>query len=267
MVFVPALREAWQRALGYAEGRSSLLRVRLHLRGDDALHAIRWELLRDPTTQTPLAYRERVAFSRYISSDHLGDVRAATRPQLNALIAVSSAAGPGMAPVDVTSEVERAVAALGDTPAAVLDGREGRPAASLPALADALRGEAQLLYLVCHGQLVDDQPHPYLERLPSEPALPLSGAEFVRQLADLPCRPLLVVLASCHGAGDDYAILAAVGPQLVRLAQAENLNAPRAEWERGCLPKRHQRYLGFPIGSAILPNVFHQSCGRYQERL
>ena len=38
MVFVPALREAWQRAIGYAEGSSGLLRVRLHLRGDDALH-------------------------------------------------------------------------------------------------------------------------------------------------------------------------------------------------------------------------------------
>jgi len=31
MIFVPQLREAWQRALGYAEGAGELLRVRLHL--------------------------------------------------------------------------------------------------------------------------------------------------------------------------------------------------------------------------------------------
>jgi len=33
MIFVPQLRAAWQRALGYAEGTGELLRVRLHLRG------------------------------------------------------------------------------------------------------------------------------------------------------------------------------------------------------------------------------------------
>lgn len=33
MVFAPALREAWQRALGYAEGTGKLMRARLHLLG------------------------------------------------------------------------------------------------------------------------------------------------------------------------------------------------------------------------------------------
>lgn len=216
MVFVPPLREAWQRALGYAEGAGERLRVRLHLRGDDTLHALRWELLRDPVTQTPLAYRERVAFSRYLSSGHLGDVQAATKPRLGAVIAVSSAAGPNMAPVDVAGEVKRAVAALGNVPATVLDGRDGHAAASLPALADALRSGPQLLYLVCHGVLVDGQPLLYLERLPGEPARPIPGAELVRQIADLTQRPLLVVLASCRSGGDSYATLAAVGPQLAR---------------------------------------------------
>lgn len=216
MVFVPTLREAWQRALGFAEGAGELIRVRLHLRGDDALHALRWELLRDPLTQTPLAYRERVAFSRYLSSDHLGDVRAVTKPRLRAVVAVSGASGPGLAPVDVAAEVQRAVTGLGEIPATVLDGQVGRVAASLPALADALRAGPQLLYLVCHGTLVDGQPYLYLERLPGEPAQPIPGADFVRQIADLPRRPLLVVLASCRGAGDDYATLAAVGPQLAR---------------------------------------------------
>ena len=145
--------------------------MRLDLRGDDSLHALCWELLRDPVTNTPLAYRERVAFSRFLSSTFLGDVQAPTKPRLRAVIAVSSAAGPGMAPVDVAGEVERAVAALGDVPATVLDGRDGRPAASLPALADALRAGPQLLVLTCHGTL-RDRPYLYLERLPGEPDLP-----------------------------------------------------------------------------------------------
>jgi len=190
--------------------------VRLDLRGDDSLHALCWELLRDPVTNTPLAYRERVAFSRFLSSTFLGGVQAPTKPRLRAVIAVSSAAGPGMAPVDVAGEVERAVAALGDVPATVLDGRDGRPAASLPALADALRAGPQLLVLTCHGTL-RDRPYLYLERLPGEPDQPIPGDDLVRQIADLPAHPLLIVLASCHGSGDTYATLAAVGPQLARV--------------------------------------------------
>lgn len=216
MVFVPPLREAWQRALGYAEGAGEQLRVRLHLRGETALHTLRWELLRDPVTQTPLAYGERVALSRFLSSDHLGDVQARTKPRLSAIVAVSGAAGPGMAAVDVAEEVERAVSALGDVPAIVLDGRDGHAAATLPALADALRDGPQLLYLVCHGALSDNRPYLYLEHLAGEPSLPIPGADFVRQIVDLARRPLLVILASCRGAGDDYETLAAVGPQLAR---------------------------------------------------
>jgi hypothetical protein len=216
MVFAPALREAWQRALGYAEGAGERLRLRLSLEGDDGLHAIRWELLRDPLRATPLAYRETVALSRYLGSDHLGPIHAAGRPQLRAVVAVSAAAGPGMAAVDVAGEVARARAGLGHIPATVLDGRAGRPGATLAALADALRGEAHILYLVCHGALAQGQPYLYLERPAGQPDRPIPGADLVRQIADLARRPLLVVLASCQGAGDTYHTLAAVGPQLAR---------------------------------------------------
>lgn len=60
MVFVPTLREAWQRALGSAEGSGEQLRVSLSLKGDDSLHCLRWELLHDPLQGTPLALRENV---------------------------------------------------------------------------------------------------------------------------------------------------------------------------------------------------------------
>lgn len=215
MVFVPPLREAWQRALGYAEGQDAPLRVRLHLRGDDALHAIRWELLRDPVTHTPLAHRERVAFSRFLSSNHLGDLHAATRPSLRAVVAVADAAGPGMAPVDVAGEVSRAQTGLGDVPVTVLDGRDGRPAATLAHLADAMRSGPHVLALTCHGALVEGQPYLYLAG--DDPYRPTPGAELIRQLADLRQRPLLVILAACQSGGDGDAALAALGPQLARI--------------------------------------------------
>ncbi len=73
------------------------------------------------------------------------------------------------------------------------------------------------LYLVCHGTLVDGQPFLYLERQPGEPELPIPGADLVTQIAQMQHRPLLVVLAACRSAGDDYAVLNAIGPQLARI--------------------------------------------------
>jgi len=157
MVFTPALREGWQRACGYAEGTGSL-RVRLMLSGDDSLHVIRWELLCDPVDHLALAYSQRTPFSRYLSSPSLVDVQAPDRPALRAVVAVANpAALPalGMTPVDVSGEVTRAQAGLGEIPTAALDGVGGRPAASLPAIAASLRDGAHILYLVCHGTLLN----------------------------------------------------------------------------------------------------------------
>jgi tetratricopeptide (TPR) repeat protein len=216
MVFVPPLREAWQRALGYAEGGGQRLRLRIDLSGADALHALRWELLHDPLRNLPLARSERVVFSRYLSSEELGDLLTLPKPRLHALVAVSAAAGPAMHPVDVAGEVGRALAGLGSIPTTVLDGREGRTAATLPDLAAALRDEPAILYLVCHGSIVDHEPYLYLERQPGEPNHPLPGSALVEQIRSLSKRPLLVVLAACQGAGNDAEVLQAVGPSLAR---------------------------------------------------
>ena len=213
MTFPSRLREAWQRALGYAEGQDVALRLRLHLRGDDRIHAIRWELLQDPVTHTPIAYRERVTFSRFLSSDHLGETPFLVTPsQLRAVVAVSDTAGHGMAPVDVAGEVARAEASLGGIAVTLLDGRNGRPRATLANLVDTLRDWPQVLALTCHGRLVDGVPYLYL----AGDSLPTPGMELVRQVADLRQRPLLVILASCQGAGHSYETLSAIGPQLAR---------------------------------------------------
>ena len=218
MVFTPALREGWQRAVGFAEATGTL-RVRLALSGDDALHAIRWELLRDPLDHAPLAHTERTPFSRFLSSPYLANVQASARPALRAVVAVanpSALATLGMPEVDVVGEVARAQQGLGDIPPTILDGADGRPAASLPSLAAALRDGAHILYLVCHGTLVGDQPALYLEQEGGGRYQPTDGAALVRQITNLTHRPLLVILAACRGAGDDYATLVAIGPHLAR---------------------------------------------------
>lgn len=219
MIFVPALREAWREALGYRAGASTSIRVRLTLRGDDALHALRWELLRDPITNEPLAYSERVRFSRYLNTSNLDGVQVPSRPNLQAVIAVANpAALPSykLQPIDVLSEVARAQTGLGDIPALLLDGQEGRSAATLPAIADALRGGAQVLYLVCHGTLADEGPLLWLDQEQPQRYQPTTGDDLVQAISRLEQRPLLVVLASCQGAGDTYRTLAAVGPKLAR---------------------------------------------------
>lgn len=210
MAFPPLLQKAWQWALSYAKNQNVLLSVRLQIRGDDTLHALRWELLRDPITQTPLAYHEHVAFSRSLGKEYQADLHSATKPQLRAVVAVADAAGPGMIPVDVGDEVFRAQAGLGDLPVTVIDGRDGRPSATLAHLAEALRDEPSILYLTCHGALVDGQPYLYL----SGEETPTRGVDFISQFANLQQQPLLVFLNVCQSGGHDYATLAAIGTQL-----------------------------------------------------
>jgi CHAT domain len=219
MLFPASLREAWREARGYADGRSEPLRVRLALEGDYRLHAVRWELLRDPVDSSPLAYSERTRLSRFLSTTSYRPLQRVGRPELRAVVAVANPnwLPPGLAPIDVTDEVARAQQALNDVQTTVVDGQEGRRAPTLPEIAAALRDGADILYLVCHGTLVEGRPYLYLERQVGEPKHPVSGDDLVEVIASLDSRPLLVVLASCRSAGDNYETLAAVGPQLARV--------------------------------------------------
>lgn len=215
MVFPAPLREAWQRARGYAEGAGQALRLRLALdEADDALHALLWETLRDPLTGHPLARGEAVRMARYLGSPSLTNVAPPPRPRLGAVVAV--AGPPGAPPVDVAGLGGAALAGLGDIPSQLLDGREGRPAATLSAVAAALRGGAPILVLACHGSVVGGEPYLWLEQAGEGPYRPVAGADLVEAIGQLAARPLLVVLAACQGAGDSYEALRSVGPGLAR---------------------------------------------------
>lgn len=218
--------------LAFAEACSAALdqdvRLRLQLffggGAQQPLHELRWETLRHPDQPVPIAINERLLFSRYLASQDWRPVRLTPRADLRALVVVANPSdlqtySPGrpLAPIDVTGEVARAGAALPGIPLEVL-ASGGR--ATLDGILDALRTGFDLMYLVCHGALIDGEPFLWLEDEDGRTAR-IEGGELLARLRALPRLPRLVVLASCQSAGSaeaqqshDKGALAALGPQL-----------------------------------------------------
>ena len=74
--------------------------------------------------------------------------------------------------------------------------------------------EFDILYLVCHGVMVNGKPWLWLEDKDGREAR-TSGEEFAQRINELIKRPRLVVLASCQSAGDSSGeTRTAVGPSL-----------------------------------------------------
>lgn len=100
-----AVRALYQRARAALERAGLLLRVRIAIEATaPELHDVRWELLRDPETDAPLATSERIVLSRFMrSSQDWRPIRLRPRARLRAVIAVSApsnAADYGLAPFD-----------------------------------------------------------------------------------------------------------------------------------------------------------------------
>jgi len=220
MVFPAPLRAAWERARGHAEGTGQGIHLRVLL--DDrsgALHALRWELLRDPATNAALAQQEDGSLARLIASDSLHDPDPPAKPALRALVAV---AGPSdhaiyeLAPVDVAGEAARAREALGTIePDLLTDTPSGL--ATLANIRDGMRAEAHILYLICHGKQTPQGTVLYLVG-DNGMAAPITGEDLAATIAalDKDHRPLLAVLVACESASQEDAPLASVGPLLAR---------------------------------------------------
>ncbi len=215
----PTVKNAFSQARTSAQSLDYPLRLRL-LIGPSApeLHSLRWETLRDPQDDTPLCTNENLLFSRYLSSLDWRPVRLRPQGKLNALTAIanpSDLADYNLAPVDVEGELSRAKGALGEIPLTPLPGEDGSQHATLDNLVASLREvEYDILYLVCHGALVKDEPWLWLEDDQGKVAR-TSGQELVTRLKELTQRPRLVVLASCQSAGKSAGdALAALGPSL-----------------------------------------------------
>ena len=85
-----ALREYFEDAKKYVLARDRRpLRVKVFVdESSSALYELRWELLADPVTHSPIATdRKNFLFSRFISSQDWSNIRLRTKRKLKALIA------------------------------------------------------------------------------------------------------------------------------------------------------------------------------------
>lgn len=242
-----SVRDSFNDARRLAADHNVPLRLRLTFDWDAAkLHALRWETLCDP--QDPksfLAMREKILISRYLPIwDDLRREDLLPSSNLKALVVIANPkTGTGshwvLPAVDVAGELERAQRALegvATITALFRPDQTGPAAAGLPTLQNLVRylsdESPDILYLACHGRIINDQPSIWLEddqggadlisamdeRGPGGPEMTLY------QVLNVPARrPRLAVLASCQSAGasdvwssSDRGRLSALGPLLLK---------------------------------------------------
>jgi hypothetical protein len=210
-----ALLSSMRQALGAGVG----LRLRIRLAVDDpAIHALRWELLRDPIApeQPFLGTQANIYLSRYLASSDATPVQIADHATLTALLAVAAPddlQAYRMAAIDRPREIAAVRPTLAGMQLTVLE------QTTLSALMTALLAAPTILYLVCHGAIHNGEPYLWLEDNQGHTER-ISGNTFVERIRGLPQRPVLIVLAACQSAGQSQVhqdALVAIGP---RLAQA-----------------------------------------------
>jgi len=224
----PKILERFVIACALAEDSEMPLRLRLYIAPDAAaLHLLCWEALRDPKSGELLVTRERFLFSRFISNEDFRPVRFRARDELRALVVIANPSNlstytPGgrpLAPLDVAGETSRANTSLGTVPVTIIS---APGEATLNGIVRKLREGYDILYLICHGALIEGEPRLYLEDEEGKGAI-VPGSKLVTRMSELKQRPRLVVLASCQSAGTgaeaqttDLGVLAGLGPQLAQ---------------------------------------------------
>src|ERR1051326_3318269 len=263
-LFTARLLEMFRDVRGHIHD-DGYLRLRLFITSSvPELNDLRWEMLRDPLTLTEessdwLATSERILFSRYLSSPHFKQVHLHRAEDNSALIVIANPQGlggadrgryAGLTPLDVSGLFKQTAAALpemrltflGDippppaeqlSPAVALTGKKS----TLDNLIDELRrhpaasGRYSILYLICHGAIINKRPWLFLEGDDGRVER-VDGLDFVSRISQLQQRPSLVVLASCESAGagehptggradaeqpaEERGALASLGPRLAR---------------------------------------------------
>ena len=228
MVFGAAdIREFYGRAKTAAETNELPLHLRLLVdsKAPTRFHAVRWETLRDPDDQSRIAMRRNILFSRYLSSSDWRPIPPPPKHDLSALVVIAdpsditrfAPAGRTLARVDVAGEWQRAREALANVQVTSL---LSRGEATLRKTIDALAVGVDVLYLVCHGALIEDEPVLYLEDAEGL-ADPIDGTVLVEALSTIDQVPTLGIISSCQSAGagagprsSDEGALAAIGPKL-----------------------------------------------------
>ena len=238
----PQSRNAFDQSMLLASQKKLPLRIRLCTdQRSLKLHRLRWETLRVPDLTDPenvaqanwLAVNKRTLFSRHLFSGDMRPVRLRPQSVLTALIAVANptdvtryaAGNRALSPIQVADELATAEHGLQKLRQERLVPEEapGGKRVTLERLLDALHGdpEPDVLYLICHGAMVEGEPRLLLEKEDGTGHV-VSGLELVRAFTTLQNLPRLVVLISCQSAEEgkadaaqlDRAVLAAIGPRL-----------------------------------------------------
>jgi formylglycine-generating enzyme required for sulfatase activity len=244
----PNLRDFFITSLAIAKSNAQPYRIRLRIHTNAAeLHNLRWETICHPQTGAFLVTDAHLRWSREIYSPDWSEIVLRPRGELRTLVAVASPAelkrgvrllGQTLAEVDVAGELERAERALrGVGSFEKLSSPDSGPwQVTLENLAGRLRQGYDILYLVCHGAMLPENPYdpssPHktfllLERPDGRKDL-LSGENLISQVAALDAQimPRLVVLAACQSGGKgqnlesdtaasaDRGAMAALGPRL-----------------------------------------------------
>jgi hypothetical protein len=204
-------------------GAADGLRLRLAIdSAAESLHGIRWELLRDPAADAPLATRSDLLFSRYLANPNVRPSIPPPRAEVRALIAIANPVDLesfDLAPIDAAGELAAAKQALAGI---YVEALAAPGEATLERIVAKLGEGFDILYLVCHGAVRGGRPLLWLDDGEGLSAR-VSGVDFARAFDEMAMRPRLVVLASCQSAGTggtrtrDGGALAALGPRLAHV--------------------------------------------------
>lgn len=203
------------------------LRIRLHVQANaPELHAVRWELLREPGKATSLLSNQNVWFSRFLSTDDFR-LRPLQDPNtVRVLVVVANPSDlttrwqqPAINADEEFRQAEEAIASqYGRSPREIVVRRLAGRASVYSIVSDLRDNYSDVLYLACHGTITQEgEPRLLLEGDTGLGEM-VRGEELVQRFAATEDRPRLVILASCKSAGGGGAQgLAALAP---RLAQA-----------------------------------------------
>ena len=227
------LKNAFNQALSGSQAQDAALRMRL-LIGPSApeLHGIRWEMLRNPGDNSPIATNQNIVFSRYLASMDWRPVRLKSKGALTALAVVanpSDLANYKLAAINTDAELAQARSGMKEITVNTCKGTLDEMMFNLQAR------PVDVLYLVCHGYIANNQPVLCLENSQGKMEK-VPGSELVTRLKELQERPRMVLLVSCQSAGKGSGdALTAIGPRLAEigipavLAMQDNFSMASAE--------------------------------------